>query len=116
MRPTDTKEPDVPKMKVIEHVPVAIFQRAAGFKNDENLHLNAERCLDVLMHPVPLTDMLDIVGVNRSGRKMIIEWPKAAKTLPYLSSGDLVEVNNETYPVAGVREFPYVYAEVYIAD
>ncbi|HEY8684509.1 MAG TPA: hypothetical protein VIO57_02770 [Chloroflexota bacterium] len=47
---------------------------------------------------------------------MIIEWPKAAKTLPYLSSGDLVEVNNETYPVAGVREFPYVYAEVYIAD
>jgi hypothetical protein len=59
---------------------------------------------------------LDTVGVNRSGRRMIVEWPKATKTMPYLSAGDVVEVNNETYLIAGVREYPHVYAEIYIAD
>jgi hypothetical protein len=103
-------------MKVIEHVPIVISQRAAGFTADETLNLSAERCMDVLMHPVPLTDMFAVVGVNRPGRRMIIEWPKATQTMPYLSAGDVVEVNSETYLIAGVREYPHVYTEIYIAD
>lgn len=102
-------------MKAIEQVPITVCRKTTGFAED-TLQLNAERCSGVLMHPVPYTDMLDIVGVNRPGRRLIVMWPAADRAMPYLAAGDLLAVNDETHVIAGVREYPYVYTEVYIAD
>jgi hypothetical protein len=86
------------------------------FRPDETepyAELSGERFAGSLLHPVPRIDMDRQFGIDQRGCKVVARWNDTAKPI---ENGDLLGVDDQTYPICGVVSKPGFYVELFIRE
>jgi hypothetical protein len=72
--------------------------------------------MGVLLHPVPLSEMMQRCNLDHRGCRVVADWPANAIEDHPVKEGDVVEVADHTYPIRGVKEHPGCYLEMYVDE
>jgi hypothetical protein len=101
-------------LKIRERVQAHVVRPSEA--SDAPLELTIYRFMGVLLHPVPLSEMLHRCEVNHRGCRIVAAWPATASEAHPIKVGDVLQIEERRYPIRAVTEHPGCYLELYIDE